>query len=73
MNIDKEGVFYGYEIGANVLPFSLANATTNFSDDDAVIEFKLHNDTRGVIRLHPERTTRFYVDKHGPALNTRTC
>ncbi len=39
------GVFMGYEIPETVLPFSLANVTHNYSEGDAIIEFR-HSNTR---------------------------
>jgi hypothetical protein len=62
IQIDGGGVFYGYEIPDNVLPFSLANITHNYSDDDAVLNFEHTNKIHAIIRLHPERQTRFYID-----------
>jgi hypothetical protein len=70
VNIPGKGVFDAYEIGHNSLPFSLANITTNYTNEDAVLEFTLDNKTRGIILLHPDRSTRFYVDAEGKRLNT---
>ena len=63
LDMGREGVFDGYEIPETVLPFRLANTTHNYSDDDAVIIFQLSNENKAVIRLHPSRSTRFYIDE----------
>jgi len=70
LSIPGEGIFDGYEIAERLLPFKLANATHNYSDADAIVEFWLEDGTRAVIRLHPERQTRFYIDKNQARLMT---
>jgi hypothetical protein len=40
----------------------LSNTTYNYNDEDAVVEFRVSSDTKVVIRLHPDRATRFYID-----------
>ena len=70
MSIKDGGTYYGYEIGANSLPFALANVTINYSDSDAVIEFRFNTKVRAVILLHPDRSTRFYIDAPGGTPNT---
>jgi hypothetical protein len=70
VNIANEGVFYGYEVPENVLPFSLANATYNYSDDDAILAFQNTKGIRAIVRLHPGRATRFYIDSDGARLAT---
>ena len=37
IDVPGQGVFDGYEVPQSVLPFSLANATYNYSDEDAVL------------------------------------
>lgn len=70
LNIQDEGIFDGYEVPDSVLPFSLANITTNYNNDDAILEFRLSNKARGIVRLHPDRFTRFYIVSNGKRLNT---
>jgi AAA domain, putative AbiEii toxin, Type IV TA system len=70
VQIDGGSVFYGYDVPESILPFSLANVTHDYNDDDAVVEFKHANKARAVIRLHPDRATRFYIDNGGGRLTT---
>lgn len=70
IQIPDGNVFSGYEVPDNVLPFSLANATHNYSDRDAVLDFRHANGAHAIIRLHPERQTKFYIDAAGPRLTT---
>ena len=65
LEIRDKGVFDGYEIPDSVLPFSLANVTHNYSDEEACLEFHHLNGAVAFILLHPERATRFYIDKDG--------
>ncbi len=62
IDIAGSGVFPGYVIPETVLPFSLDNVTYNYSDEDSVVEFSASNGVKAVIRLHPNRSTRFYID-----------
>lgn len=70
LNIPGEGYFETFQIPESVLPFRLANATHNYNSDDAIVEFWSTDKTRAVIRLHPNRSVRFYVDKNGSRLNS---
>jgi energy-coupling factor transporter ATP-binding protein EcfA2 len=70
LDFKEEGVFYGYEIPDNLLPFDLANITTNYSEDDAIIEFRHSNKARAILRLHPRRVTRFCVDAKDKRVHT---
>jgi hypothetical protein len=65
LQIDGEGIVYGYEIPEKSLPFGIANATHNYSNNDAIVEATLGNGTCGVIRIHPEHQTRFYLRVDG--------
>ena len=68
LEIGGKGVFDGYEIPDTVFPFSLANVTHNYSDDPASLEFHHQNGAVATILLHPDRLTRFYVEKEGRRL-----
>ena len=72
MTVEGGGVHYGYEIADSSLPFSLANITTDYSDEDAILEFRTDKKYKCVIRLHPDRMTRFYIDAPGETPNTST-
>jgi hypothetical protein len=63
LDLGAEGVFDGYEVPESVLPFRLANTTYNYSDEDAVLIFHLSSKSKCLIRLHPHRLTRFYIDE----------
>ena len=66
----RYGVLMGYEVPDTVLPFSLANVTHDYSERDAVIEFRHSNKSTATILLNPDRTTRFFVDAGGAYLAT---
>ena len=53
------------EIQDEYFRFSLANITHNYHDDDSIIEFRGSNKVRAVIKLHPERQTKFYLIPDG--------
>jgi AAA domain, putative AbiEii toxin, Type IV TA system len=63
------GTFEGYHIPDGSLPFSLANITTNYDLDDAIITFLHSNGAKAILLLHPDRPVRFFVD-NGKRLNT---
>jgi AAA domain, putative AbiEii toxin, Type IV TA system len=64
------GVFPGYFVPETVLPFSLDNISYNYADEDSLIEFSGSNGAKAVIRLHPNRSTRFYIDAHSRWFST---
>jgi predicted ATPase len=70
IKIGDGDIYYGYEIPDLIMPFSLANITHNYTDYDATLEFRASNKIRAVIRLHPERQTKFYLDGGGPRFKT---
>lgn len=71
INVDGQGVFYGHEVPDSALPFRLENITHNYSSEDAVVLFGHENGAKLVMRLHPERATRIYLDNtSGGAPNT---
>ncbi len=53
----------------SVLPVSLSNITHDYSDNDAVLKFVM-NEKQAIIRMHPDKLTRFYIDMGGPRLTT---
>jgi hypothetical protein len=53
-----------------VLPFTLANITTNYSEADARLEFHHENGSKTVILAHPERSTRFVLIGDGKRIKT---
>ena len=61
--------FDGYEVPDSVLPVTLSNITHDYSDNDAVLRFAM-NEKQAIIRMHPDRLTRFYIDMGGPRLTT---
>jgi AAA domain, putative AbiEii toxin, Type IV TA system len=70
IQISDGNVFQGYEIPDSVMPFSLANATHNYSDGDAILDFEHDTKAHAIIRVHPERQTLFYIDFPGGRLTT---
>lgn len=72
LDIKGHGVFDGYELSESLLPFRIANATHNYDDDDAVLEFQLEDKTKAIIRIHQDRQTRFYIDRNGARFTTST-
>ncbi|WP_081812196.1 ATP-dependent nuclease [Hyphomonas chukchiensis] len=63
------GTFEGYNVPDNSLPFTLANITTDYGEDDATIIFQHSNGAKAILLLHPERTVRFFID-NGKRLST---
>lgn len=70
IQIPGTGVFPGYIVPETVLPFSLDNVCYNYSEDDSIVEFQGSNGAVAVIRLNPNRSTRFYVDAHSKWFGT---
>jgi len=70
LDISGRGFFDGYEVPESVFPFSLANATYNYSDEDASIEFYQNANSCAVILLNPQRITRFFINNGGARLPT---
>lgn len=64
------GVFDGYKVPETASPFHLANAITNYGDDDACIEFTHANGSTAHIRLAADRTLRFFIDCNGRRFST---
>lgn len=61
----EEGVFDGYRVPETASPFHLANAITNYGDEDACIDFVHENGATAHIRLSADRTLRFFIDNNG--------
>jgi hypothetical protein len=70
IDIPGVGIVHGYELPTSSLPVPIANITTNYADDDAVIEIRCTNKTRFFVRLNPERSTRFYAESDTHSLKT---
>ena len=70
INIPGTGIFPGYLVPETVLPFSLDNITYNYGDEDSLVEFSGSNGAKAVIRLHPNRSIRFYIDANSKWLST---
>ncbi len=66
----SDGVFFGYEIPDSAFPFQLANAVTDYGDEDAKIEFEHENGAIACIRLSNNRSAKFYVDAGGRRFQT---
>lgn len=64
------GVFDGYEIPESACPFHLANAVTNYGDEEAIIEFDHENGSTAHIILSNERPVRFFIDANGKRFGT---
>jgi energy-coupling factor transporter ATP-binding protein EcfA2 len=69
LDIPGAGVFDGYEVPDSVLPVTLSNITHDYSDNDAVLRFAM-NEKQAIIRMHPDKLTKFYIDTGGPRLTT---
>lgn len=65
-----EGVFDGYQVPETACPFHLANAITNYGDEEACIEFVHDNGAKAHIRLLADRTLRFFIDAEGKRFST---
>ena len=61
IEIANSGPVIGYNLPNSSLPIPIANVSTNYSGEDAVIEIRCANGNTVVIRLNPERQTAFYV------------
>lgn len=61
INISGAGPVLGYNLPDASLPIPIANVTTNYSGEDAIIEIRCTNGNTLVIRLNPERETSFYL------------
>jgi hypothetical protein len=68
LEIPGKGVLDGYEVPDSVLPFSLANVTNNLDSETAILEFYHENGAVASILMHPDRLTRFYIEKDGHRL-----
>ncbi|KAF0117061.1 MAG: hypothetical protein FD163_1400 [Hyphomonadaceae bacterium] len=55
----------GYIIPSNYLPISMDYVARNYDENDAVIKIKHENGAVAVIRLNPDRQTKFYIDSEG--------
>ena len=65
-----DGVFDGYQVPETASPFHLANAITNYGDEDACIDFTHSNGATAHIRLATDRTLRFFIDSNGRRFST---
>jgi hypothetical protein len=70
MDLRERGCHDGYELNDGLLPFSIANITHNYDDEDAILEFYKDAKTKAVILLNPTRLTRFYIDAGGNRFTT---
>lgn len=61
IDIFNLGPVLGYNLPDASLPIPIANVTTNYSAEDAIIEVRSTNSNTLVVRLNPERQTCFYL------------
>jgi hypothetical protein len=59
------GVCATHELAHSNLSIPIANATTNYSDEDATVTITHENAVRLVIKLHPERSVRAFLVSEG--------
>ena len=69
--IDCEGQYFdGFEIPDTYLPLALANISTNYNENDAVIKVFHENGAVAKIFLHPKRMVKFIIDLNGQRFST---
>lgn len=66
----ESGYFDGFEIPESFMPITLANITTNYNENDAIIRMSHDNGAIATIQLHPERPVRFFVDANSQRFST---
>jgi predicted ATPase len=64
------GIVLGYHLPLTSLPIPIANVTTNYNDEDAIIEVRCANGNSLVVRLHPERPILFHAQAKEGSLRT---
>src|SRR5262245_29602267 len=62
LDIEREGVFPGYELPPSAIPCGMDNITNNHSENDAIITYRHQNKNRLTVRLHPEHQIKFYIN-----------
>ncbi|WP_270933288.1 ATP-dependent nuclease [Falsiroseomonas oryzae] len=70
MSAPGHGVVAGYEIPDTAFPFSMANATYNYTDDPAILTFQHANGTTAIIHFDPQSNTKFFVEGSTARLST---
>lgn len=70
VDIYGHGVFRGYHLPDTTIPVKLANITRDYSDEDAVLEFRNSNGLGIYIRLHHSKKATFYIDAPGYKTHT---
>jgi AAA domain, putative AbiEii toxin, Type IV TA system/AAA ATPase domain len=70
VNIPGVGIMLGYQLPLSSLPIPIANVTTNYNEQDAVIEIRCTNGNSLVIRLHPDRPIFFYAETEKDKVGT---
>lgn len=64
------GIVLGYHLPDSSLPVPIANITTNYNEQDAIIEVRCSNANTLIVRLHPDRPIVFYVDSQHDSLRS---
>lgn len=64
------GIVLGYQLPPSSMPIPLANVTTNYSGEDAIIEIRCSNGNTLFIRLNPNGQIVFYPNSTSPSLRT---
>ncbi|WP_081505949.1 ATP-dependent nuclease [Azospirillum lipoferum] len=70
IDVYGHGVFRGYRLPETTIPVKLANITRDYSDEDAILEFRTSNGVDIYIRLHHSKRATFYID--APGFKTHT-
>ncbi len=65
-----EGHVLGYHLPLSSLPIPMANVTTNYNDQDAIIEVRCNNTNSLIVRLHPEKPIIFHAQTKRDSVRT---
>lgn len=72
IQVPNEGIVLGYQLPAASMPIPIANITTNYNEEDAVIEIRCDNKNSLIIKLHPDRPIVFYAKSEKDSLRSST-
>ena len=70
IEITNSGFELGYHLPTSSLPVPIANITTNYNENDAIIEVRCSNTNTLIVRLHPDRPISFYVQSQQDRMRT---
>ncbi len=70
IDVPGSGTVLGYHLPDSSLPIPIANVTTNYNEQDAIIEVRCSNANTLMVRLHPDRPITFYAQSDRNSLKT---